>query len=183
MHRLVGSVLLVMVACSLSMAQTPRVEVFGGYSFLHEPSENLHGWNGAATVYLRRNLGITADFAGHYSSNSFTAALTTFNLNTHLFSYTFGPTLALHNSSRFTPFAHVLFGGTRFTSKVTSSTINSNGSTNVFTFIGGAGLDIRVGHNLAVRPVQLEYEGLHFTGGWMNNMRYSAGVVFRWGET
>ena len=66
-------------------AREPAVQIYGGYSLLHpnlpkfdsDPSVsktvetllgNLSGWNGGFTVGLTRNLGITADFTGHYEN-------------------------------------------------------------------------------------------------------------------
>jgi hypothetical protein len=72
---------LLCVLCTLSaMSQdTPRVEVFGGYSLLHDGNAsptNFHGWDASSTAYVNRWFGITADFSGHYSTTntSFLAA-------------------------------------------------------------------------------------------------------------
>src|SRR5689334_10755810 len=78
----------------LTAQSVPRVEVFGGYSFLHIDTQgitgslldarcnrispgfcpagtfnvhpNANGWNAAAQVDVHRWFGIKADFAGHY---------------------------------------------------------------------------------------------------------------------
>ncbi|MCU1220232.1 MAG: hypothetical protein JWN42_1429, partial [Candidatus Angelobacter sp.] len=50
---------LLCVLCTLSaMSQdTPRVEVFGGYSLLHDGNAsptNFHGWDASSTTYVNR---------------------------------------------------------------------------------------------------------------------------------
>src|SRR2546429_3518861 len=50
-----------------------KVEVFGGYSYLHfhtNPSTNLNGWELAGQYRFRDWLGGVADFDGHYGSFS-----------------------------------------------------------------------------------------------------------------
>jgi hypothetical protein len=69
----------VVVYAQNSTASTPRVEVFGGYSLLHDGNASptsFHGWDASSTTYVNRWLGITADFSGHYSTTntSFLAA-------------------------------------------------------------------------------------------------------------
>lgn len=162
------------ISCIYVCAQTPRAEVFGGYSLLHEPGANFNGWNGAATFNVYRCLGITADFSGHYWSQSIFG----FDIHNHIYSYTFGPTASFRNQTRFTPFLRFLAGGSHISS---SSSLGSD-SVDRFTVVGGGGLDITLNRRFAVRPVQLDYHGVRVGGSWMNNMRYSAGVVFRFGE-
>ncbi len=178
MRKLVLFLLLIPL---FAFSQTPRAEVFGGYSLLHAPSQNFQGWNGAATLNIYRCLGITADFSGHYWSQSLTLPLLgPFETKMRIYSYTFGPTVALRNKTRFTPFTRLLLGGARQTFSLSSPSVT--GSDNRFTVVGGGGLDITLNQLIAVRPVQLDYQGIKIDGSWMNNMRYSAGVVFRFGE-
>lgn len=182
MFRLLTIILILLLVCSFAAAQAPRVEVFGGYSFLHAPGQNLNGWNGAATIFLKKGFGVTADFGGHYWSQSLNPpGLGTISLKTRLYTYSFGPTLAWRNESKFTPFLHLLAGGSHYSFPISTPSGSINPSLNHFTFIGGGGFDIGFARNLALRPVQLEYQGIYFSPGWQNNVRYSAGVVFRWG--
>ena len=51
-----------------------QVDVFGGFSFLNADSpsgvgrDSFRGWQASATGYVLPNLGLVADFAGHYKS-------------------------------------------------------------------------------------------------------------------
>ena len=167
----------------IALAQTPRVEVFGGYSYLHEPGLNLNGWNGSATFNLNRCVGITADFSGHYWSTSLNAPLVgALEIRNRVHSYTFGPTVSLRNQTRFTPFVRLLAGGSHLTFAGTVASSTGSASEDHFTVVGGGGFDVALNRRIAVRPVQLDYHGVRFSPGWMNSMRYSAGVVFRLGE-
>jgi len=61
-------------------------------------------------------------------------------------------------------------------------------SNNVFATALGGGVDVRLTDHIAVKPIQVEYfmtqlpsaaTNLHYA---QNNLRYSAGVVFRFGS-
>src|ERR1039457_6674685 len=68
------AVLLIGALPLLAQDQTPRVEVFGGYSYVSVdtgPStsrKGLNGWNGQLDLNLNRWLGLTGDFGGYYGS-------------------------------------------------------------------------------------------------------------------
>ena len=184
------------VLCTLSaMSQdTPRVEVFGGYSLLHDgnASASFQGWNASSTAYVNRWFGITADFSGHYSTTntSFLVApgvpeevRTTQRIHTFMF----GPHLA-YRKSRYVPFGQALFGvnHTGGNLSVTCSLCSSVGgffpSSNTFSMALGGGMDIAVGHGISVRPVQAEYILRRISSFNDNQFRYSTGVVFRLGS-
>jgi len=56
--------------------ETQRVEIFGGYSLLHDsytlfpPISVFHGWDGASTVFFNRWFGVTGDVSGHYGAET-----------------------------------------------------------------------------------------------------------------
>ena len=72
MRNLVLIGLLSILGTLPAMSQdTPRVEVFGGYSLLHDGNaspKNFQGWDASSTTYLNHWFGLTADFSGHYST-------------------------------------------------------------------------------------------------------------------
>jgi hypothetical protein len=169
-------------------AQTPRLELFGGYSFLHQPGNvGLSGWNTAVTWNCYKYLGITADIAGHYRSVSTVVLLpasTTISARTRLHAFTFGPTFALRNRTRVTPFAHALFGVSRMTTAYTSTApLITSPSLNNYSHNFGGGLDIQVTPHIAVRIAQVDVNVVRFPGGtWQDSRRYSTGVVFMSGN-
>jgi outer membrane protein OmpA-like peptidoglycan-associated protein/opacity protein-like surface antigen len=163
--------------CSImAIAQEfPRAEIFGGYSYFRcdtqgdDVSCNLNGWNASAAVNANKNFGVVFDFGGYYG----TVGQDT-DLKIH--SIMFGPKFAMR-SERVTPFAQALFG---YVHPATESGGVST-SENDIGFTVGGGLDINLTDVIAVRPAQVEYFGVKSGGDFLNNLRYSAGIVFKLG--
>ncbi len=185
MRKLIGFsfLLLFSLLASAQRPRPPRFEVFAGYSYLHR-FNHFHGWSGSFTWNFSRYIGATADFSGHYRSDSgvipFTPPLT-FSTSTHLHSFTFGPTVSYRNRTRFTPFGHALFGVSRLSGTASTSTVGSSSfSLNNFGEYFGGGLDVRLTPRLAVRAAQFDVLYIRFPGGfWERHFRYSGGIVFR----
>ncbi len=190
--RFLAAVLFALTLSSLSLAQIPRIEVFGGFSAEHiapcgtattsainvscafESGELLssrhfyNGWNAAVTVG-GHFVGLTADVAGHYGS--FNSAP---SLSRH--SFLFGPTVRFPLPV-ITPFAHALFGVVKQSS--------SSDPALAFTapeFALGGGVDWKLMKFVAVRVAQVDYEwqrnptsGLSAAQGF----RVGAGVVLK----
>ncbi len=159
-----GAIFLLLALISLPLAAqdnpTPKVEIFGGYSFYH-PGVTVNGfsvpnfpagWGGAASFMFSRHLGLTADFGGHYKTFDIPTGLgTTAPLNLHIGTFSFGPRLEFR-TSRITPFAEALFGLHR----IAPQNIGVNAD-NAFGFIGGGGLDVHVARHLDIRLIQADF--------------------------
>jgi opacity protein-like surface antigen len=174
---------ILLVLCVLlsvfSVAQEfPRVEVFGGYSYMRSwpegaPGTNLNGWNGAMQYNTSRSIGFKADVSGHYGTP---VAGTTVNS----YSFLFGPVISsrVEGSPGFTPFLHGLVGANR----VSASTAGLNASDTAFAMALGGGLDVKAARRVSARLVQVDYLFTkHGTATHQNNIRVSAGVVFQLG--
>jgi hypothetical protein len=189
---------LLCVLCTLpaTSQDTPRVEVFGGYSLLHDGNAsptNFQGWDASSTAYVNRWFGITSDFSGHYSTTNTSFLVATgvpeeVRVTQRIHNFMFGPHLA-YRKSWYVPFGQALFG-VNHTGEDVSVTCPLCGfasgiappSTNTFSMALGGGVDIPVGHSFFVRPVQAEYI-LRRVGSFNDNQfRYSAGVGFRLGN-
>lgn len=185
------------VLCTLTaMSQdAPRVEVFGGYSLLHDGNASptsFQGWDASSTTYVNRWFGITADFSGHYSTTN-TSFLVAPGVSQEIqetqriHNFMFGPHLA-YRKSRYVPFGHALFGFNHSGEDVNVTCLScgftggETFSTNTFSMALGGGMDIPVGHGFSVRPVQAEYILRRIASFNDNQFRYSAGVVFRLGS-
>jgi hypothetical protein len=103
MHRL-ATLFVSFIAVTLPLAaqDSPRVEVFGGYQYLHAgnfdhagDSINTNGWDLAAAFNFTRHLGVTADFSGSYKQGN--------GAQVHIYTYTF---LYLHFRARGFPEHH-----------------------------------------------------------------------------
>ena len=92
------------IAAPAAAQDVPKVEIAGGYSFLHdeETHEDLHGWLASFAGNVNPWLAVTAEFGmnhttvgddGHFDANAFMA----------------GPRVSLRRSKA-VPFAHFLVG-------------------------------------------------------------------------
>ncbi|HEY7404688.1 MAG TPA: hypothetical protein VIB39_14275 [Candidatus Angelobacter sp.] len=196
---------LLVSAVSLHAQETPRIELFGGYSFNRatfpfsvnlEPTVNpgnghgnLHGWNVSATVNPTRWLGVVADFAGYYGSPTASGAVLLpppcFECNQpvsatlhNLYTFTFGPQLSLRSNNS-TYFAHALFGGARANEDVLPALFPARSSTSTsFATILEGGADVGFSRHFAIH-LQPGYLMTHILDRRQNSFRLSTGIVFR----
>ena len=186
MKKVMLAALLFMGSIATVMAQDkPKVEVFGGYSFLHTSdsgvSLNSNGASGSIAFNANEWFGVVGD-VGYYHGNPDVFG-TDVSVNT--FSYLFGPKIAMRHNEKFTPFLQALFGGARQKTTVNLSGISSSGSENAFAMALGGGFDVKVANSVAIRLVQAEYVLTKFTDAddnRQNSVRISTGVVFRFGQ-
>ncbi|MBB6147305.1 outer membrane protein OmpA-like peptidoglycan-associated protein/opacity protein-like surface antigen [Silvibacterium bohemicum] len=189
---------------SASYIDTPRIDLFVGYSYLRATPTladgnrfvHLNGGETSIAFNLNRYLGLVADFAGYDDTQ---LRLTGPGANPNrvadsggsAYLYLFGPRISFRNYSRVTPFVQALFGGV-YASDVTLSGCTGAACTplpaqNAFALTAGGGLDIRVSRHVSIRPVQAEYLMTRFAdtvtnaGDMQNNIRLSAGLVFSFG--
>lgn len=181
----------------------PRVELFLGYSYLRAVPTLavgnrliwLNGGSASIAFNVNRYLGLVGDFGAYTNSKmqftgAYTSTVNVNNANAGAFSYLSGPRLSFRQHERITPFAQALFGGMHANQvTLTGCTVNCTilPSQSSFAMTAGGGLDVRVRHHLAIRVIQAEYLMNRFdsytTGaaGTQDDMRLSAGLVFRFG--
>lgn len=168
---------------------SPKVEAFGGYSYLRvnpgsgAPGENFNGGSGSLAYNLTPMFGIVGDFGGYHWSQS------GLGLDTNVVSYLFGPKVALRHGP-ITPFAQVLFGGAHASfsglNECDTARLHREGdcqsfntSENAFSMALGGGVDWNATTHIGIRFIQAEYLLTRFGGDSQNNARISTGVVFR----
>jgi opacity protein-like surface antigen len=173
-----------------SAQETPKVEVFGGYSYVRLMDEgataNFNGGSGSFSYNPTPWLGLVGDFGGYHWSNSGSDA--------NIVTYMFGPKIAFRKGP-LTPFIQELFGGGHISgtagtdcgdARVRPQQIIGCGvssSENGFAMALGGGLDWNATRHIGIRLVQAEYLLTKFNDGSnnrQNNLRISGGVVFRW---
>lgn len=186
--RLILGVVLLLASSIPAIAQdAPRAELFGGYSVSIDDG-HAHGWNASIAGNVNSWLGLVADFSQHYTSQTSVEGGITVDADGSLLSYRFGPRLSHRTASRLTPFAHVLLGGARFSATGTPRNIPGNPSVsfsfNGFGVAAGAGVDVRVNDQIAIRVIQADWdyigiEDRDFDIEPSSSARISAGVVFR----
>jgi len=159
-----------------SAQDNPKVEVFGGYSYVHvsvsgeNATANMNGGSASISYNVFPWLGAVADFGGYHGGTN--------GVNGDVYTYLFGPKVA-YRYGKFTPFVQALFGGGHVTA---GNNFNFGSSEDAFATALGGGLDWNATPHIGVRLIQAEYLMTKFTDGLndrQNNARISAGVVFR----
>ena len=164
----------------------PKYEVGLDYSWLHvnAASGSLQRTGNGGSGYFEYNItslfGIVGDVGGYANARK--------GINDKALTYMFGPRFNFRHS-KLTPYAQALFGG-----GYAWAGPNSNSNTqNAFAMAVGGGLDYKVSKHIAIKPIQVEYVLTRFNsanlggstqsfGDHQNDIRYSAGVVFWFGE-
>jgi opacity protein-like surface antigen len=166
----------------------PKVEIFGGYSYLRADtgalvidSVSAHGFNTSLAGNITKHIGIVGEFSRFTVSQGFTVSvLGRINVDSNVVTYLFGPRITPHRG-KVEPFVHALLGGARENDKLTGGLVDEL-TENAFAFALGGGLDIKVNDNFAIRVAQVDYLGDKLGRGTANNFRYSVGVVIRLGK-
>ncbi|MHB8542026.1 MAG: outer membrane beta-barrel protein [Candidatus Acidiferrales bacterium] len=157
--------------------QRQKVEVFGGYQYEHFSDGftqlDGNGWDASFAYYIAPWIGAKADFSGAYATDR--SATTPAPIRNY--TYTFGPVFSPLRLKTFHPFGEVLFG--RFRQDLGDGYNIGYGG---FAMLAGGGLDVTVHQFVALRLGEIDYfhmnsTTLHPVG--KNNLRVSAGVVFR----
>jgi hypothetical protein len=176
MRRIIFVAGLVAMMSLPTMAQegTPRLEVFGGYSYA---GGNFHGWHASATVNVNKWFGVTADFSGYYGGTS----EPNFEERQNVHTYMVGPKISLRRK-RVIPFAYALFGGSRISSRATEFGQQFFASDAGSSIALGGGLDVRVNDRIAIRAFQIDYLRVNLFNEVNNRGRLSFGVVLRFGK-
>ena len=187
---LLGSLVIFGAAASAQeKAPTPTAELGFSYSYTRVnpggavSSANANGGYGYGEYNFNRVFGLVGELGASY-----TGAAGKTQLGNTTFQYLFGPRFNWRKS-RFTPYVQTLFGGERFSIgfNANSTTPRLLTSQNNFAAAFGGGVDVSVSNRFIVKPIQLEYLMAQASTGAgnlnfvQNNLRYSAGVVLRFG--
>jgi opacity protein-like surface antigen len=188
-----------------------RLEVFGGYSYGQwdagtMQTQNKHfalsGWEASATLNLNRFVGVVADFSGYAGTGSIIVQPSPppaeYAFHQRLNTFMIGPEVGVH-IGRIRPFAHVLFGATRsheydmnFATDVNGNAVREDIKQTRPSYAFGGGLDVNLTPHVSLRALQLDWIRNNFTdvsqidfttliAGRQNNVRASAGIIFRFG--
>ena len=171
MRRLILIGVLVWLAAVPVIAQeTPRAEVFAGYSVVPTTATSLHGWAASLNGNINTWFGIKGDFSGHYKT--FAGA------EVKLHTFTFGPQISYRKNKNVVVFAHALFGGAHASAGFDGLSVSNTS----FAANLGAGLDWVPHKNVAIRAIQADVLITRFGTTINGDARISVGVVFRFGS-
>jgi hypothetical protein len=166
-------------AASAQEVTTPQFEIGANYSWLHvnAPSNSYtrtgNGGSGYIEYNVSKTVGLVADFGGYANTRT--------GIDDRLLTYMFGPRFNWRHA-KLTPYAQFLFGAAYLWNGA-----NYNNTQNSFATAAGGGLDWQVSNHIAIKPIQVEYvmtqiDNKDGFGSHQNDIRYSAGVVFRVGS-
>lgn len=168
------------------------IEVFGGYAYLRDnlrstnspfypvavpfgSNFSLNGWQASVTENAADWLGLTQEFGGFYGTRRLQGLENHFNM----FSILSGPRFSYPGLKGVTPFAHALFGYNQ--TKVSLPGAGLAATSSAYAMALGGGMDVNVSRHMAVRLFQADYFLTRDFGNTQNNLRFSAGLVFRFG--
>jgi opacity protein-like surface antigen len=183
-----------LVANAQEKAPTPVAEVGFNYSFDHwnpsgtVPSFTENGGSGTVVYNVNSLFGVAGDLGVYHAGTIGNS--TPLALNNTTFTYLFGPRLTWRTHSRFTPYVQGLVGGARLSNAFDAGSptplLGTSGNDLAWEF--GGGVDMRITDHIAFKPVEVDYlmvrqnEPSVLQTSIANNLRYSAGVVFRFGS-
>ena len=204
MHKL-AAVMVILLAVGLRAQgqETPKAEIFAGYSFVSaqfpfstdpaagETRGSMNGWNLSAAVNANRWFSVVADFGGYYNSpmqstlfKPANCVLCTGGVGAtvhNIYTFTGGPQISMREDN-VTVFGHILFGGAHTRAELVSNvTPSASISATSFAVILGGGVDIGFSRRFALR-IQPDYFTTSILDRRQNNVRVSAGIVFRFGR-
>jgi hypothetical protein len=175
-----GALLLASSAATAQEISTSKYEAGLNYSWLHVNSSgadlqrNGNGGSGYFEYNLNRTVGLIADFGGYANTRA--------GINDTVTTYMAGPRFNWRHS-RLNPYAQFLFGAAHASNSPTGLSLSSN----AFATAAGGGLDYNWSRHISIKPIQLEYVMTQIgspngSASRQNDARYSAGVVFKFGE-
>jgi len=195
---LVVVLLMGVLALPLMAQDNPKVEVFGGYQYLHtgditvsgqsipNSSQGWNGWDAGVTGYFNKYFGLQGDFSGSYATFNFFGVPST---SGHVYTYAGGPVVA-YREGKINPFVHALFGGIHLSGSASAEGVTVSASENGFTMAFGGGFDVQATKVVSIRLIQADWIYYHFGSttiageavpsfGQSNNVRIVSGIVFR----
>jgi hypothetical protein len=181
MKRFCWIVVALLSASGCLLAQeVPKVEIFGGYSFVrasvnNSTTLNVNGWNASATGNINRLLGITVDFSQQFGTSSSPA-------DYEFRSFLVGPQFSYRKREKFRPFAHVLIGDARYGRSMNPDVASLRFHENSLALAAGGGIDIHLRSVVAIRLIQMDYYMTQFSKDRQNDLRLGFGIVFRFGK-
>ncbi len=169
---------LLILPVSALAQQTPKVEVFGGYSNLTPNIDvssinsnfNLSGFNVSVTENLNSWFGGVLDFSSHYGTEA------GFKTNSQTIMY--GPVFAYRKYPTFVPFVHCMVGAVRGGPEY----LDISKPEFRIGLIAGGGADLKVSRRVSLRLIQADYLMTRFSSARQDNIRLSAGIVLRFGK-
>jgi hypothetical protein len=152
-------------------------EVWGGYSYLRFEATklgfsdqlNLNGWNGGASLpNLYEGLGLAVDISGHYTGEM------------EEYNFLIGPQYS-YKLMGMRLYGHGLFGKARDRLRQPGTTNLEPSDLHKAAALGG-GVDVPLGDRFSFRAIQADYVFTNAFGTTQHNLRFSTGLIVRFGK-
>ena len=173
MRKLFLALASVLVCLPAAAQNIPRVEIFGGYSYLHREDASFnYGWNLAVDWSFGKTFMAVLDESAQYGTLK--------GVSVRQFWVSAGPAVAFGRDKRAAVFVHAFAGLVRSIAAIDVEGVSIAVQENDFGTMFGGGTDIKVSRKFAFR-VQGDYEIVVRSEGNETGYRLSAGIVFRMG--
>jgi len=169
-------ILVVMCAGPAAAQSAPRVEVAGGYAFLHDEDSTYNfpaGWVASVAARAASWFDAVAEASGSYKTLSIPGDAPTFTV----YSIMAGPRFRLARAARVGGFGQVLFGAARASTTV----VGVSDTVRDFAYQPGAGIDVALRRHLAAR-LEGDYRVVRAEGRNSKESRVLAAVVIGIGQ-
>jgi opacity protein-like surface antigen len=170
-------------------AQTPAVEVSGGWRLLHVEGETFSaGWYGDALGNITNVLGVVGEISGHYKHREETTSIggiqVTASGDARIHTFMGGVRFSWRTNPRIIPFAQALVGLAHASLDVEGSTtvggrtftIDESETLSDFGADIGGGVNIRATDRISVRVAGSYFKIVEEDSG--DAFRFAAGLVF-----
>jgi hypothetical protein len=183
----VAAFALVAFAASISPAeaQTPRVELSGGYQYAHVPDLDLGGgWVADVTANITDVLGIVGEVSG--ARTSVTQRINSrqsIDVDFTLLTFMAGIRSASYSNSRVVPFMQVLGGVARGTASagVPTAGFDVNVSETHPAIQSGGGVIVMLSKTAGIRA-GVDYRAVYFEAGRDDEFRFTTTAVVAFGK-
>ncbi len=186
----------------MAAQETPKFDLFGGYSYARSRASNinLNGWDSSFTYNVTEWLGIVAEGSGHYGSRQLSGGTRVFficpqnptscppslsfgpvSADTKLHTYAFGPRFTWRTGHVVTPFAHILAGGGYTNEILDFGSGRNNRRSASFVWKIGGGADLRL-NSLVSWRTQTDLIRSRFFSNGQSSLQVSTGPVFHFGR-
>jgi len=139
----------------------------------------LQGAKAEFNAPILSRLSIAGELSGAHVAN-----INSVHEDLSLITYLLGARYSLRTGGMFTPFAQALIGGVRGFDAIFPGPDGSTNAPDSFAAALGGGLNMNLSHRFAIRAIQADYLQTHLPNDGnnrQNNLRLSAGIVFRFG--
>jgi outer membrane immunogenic protein len=187
--RSLFALLFLSVAPLKLMAQDQRAhEIAFDYTYVHTNAPpggcgcfSMNGGGGSYAYHFGPQFAMVADIEAVHAAN-----IDHTNADLMLTSYLAGPRFYYRRpKTRLAPYGQTLLGAVRATGGLAPANSNGEPSSTVFGATVGGGLEYTINHTVALRLVEADYFVTTFdngVNGRQNNLRITAGILFRLGR-